>query len=318
MTNRSAIQLSSIMMTSIRTYLGLLVLGLGLIVSMAAPAAAQNSHTIRIQDGSVFIDDERVPDEDLPESLDIADMSATFSFSGDNRTLLDLGGHVFMLEDGRLVEVDSDEADNGLVVFFAADRDGTPVRFVNRDDEWAHQYHVRTRGDNTYAFYGDALFDQARKMEELKARLADQKTMKFQAGEIEGTVVELTAAAENTARMAEALPRIQFQSYLESIGEKDAALYEELQREQQLEMKTRVLAQKIRASGSADDRRKLVEELRKDLADIFELKQKNREREIEQLARRLEALETRLEERQELRERIIEARLNELIGRSDW
>ena len=313
MTHRSAIPRPD-MKNLFRTLTGLLALGL----LFALPATAQDAHTIRIQDGSVYINDRLVPANDLPTSLEIEGMSATFSFTGDDRAFLDLGGHVYMLQDGRLVEADSEDAENGLVVFFATDRDGTPVRFVKSDDQSAAGYHVRTRGDKTYAFYGDALFDQARKMEELRVRLTEQKANMIRAGELEPVVVELTAAAENTARMAEALPRIQFQSYLESIGDRDAALFEQLQREQELEVKTRTLAQRIRLTNDADERAKLSSELRAELERIFELKQKNREREIEQLAARLEALETRLKERKDLQEQIIEARMNELIGRSDW
>jgi len=294
--------------------LGLLLSGLVLISS----AAAQDTHTIRISDGRVFIDDERVPDEDLPESLATAGLEATFNFYGNDRAFLDLGGHVYMLKERRLVEVDSEQAENGLVVFFTSDDDGAPVRFIKRDNEAVGHFRVRDRSDNTYEFYGDALFDQARKMEELRVRLAEQKATRIRVGEIEPVVVELTAAAENTARMAEALPRIQFQSYLESIGDRDTKLFEELQREQRLELRTRDLAEKIRMSASRDEREELTKELRQELANIFELKQRNRELEIEQLAQRLDALESRLRERQDLQDRIIEARLNELLGQGDW
>jgi hypothetical protein len=302
------------MKTYLGTFLGVLLLG-GILVSSAA---AQDTSTIRIEDGSVFINDQRVPDEDLPESLDISDLTAEFHFTSSDRAYLDLGGHVYMLENGRLSEIDRAEAREDVAVFFSSGDDGKPVRFMKRDDAWEGKFYVQSRDDGAYAFYGDALFDQARKMEELKTRLASRGDANIRVSELEPVVVELTAAAENTARMAEALPRIQFQTYLQSIGDRDSALLEELKREQQLEQHTRELAVRIRSSRDADEKSELTEELRSELATIFELKQKNREREIQQLAERLEDLQSRLSERQELRSRIIEARMNELLGRSDW
>ncbi|NNF05042.1 MAG: hypothetical protein HKN17_11320, partial [Rhodothermales bacterium] len=212
------------------------LVALAVSLSVALPAAAQETHTIRIQNGLVFVDDERVPAEELPESLDVDNVSASFSFTGGDRAFFDLGGHVYMLREGRLSEVQADRTNDGLVVFFAADGEHGPVRFEWRNDGTTGVFNLRSRGDETYAFYGDALFDQARKMEELRDRLTTQKASSLRSGEIEGTVLELTDAANNTARMAEALPRIQFQAYLESIGDRDAALFEQLQREHQLEM----------------------------------------------------------------------------------
>ncbi len=74
------------------------------------------------------------------------------------------------------------------------------------------------------------------------------------------------------------------------------------------------LAQEIRSLSDGNLRQARIEQLREKLYAIFELKQNNRRREIEQLEQQLGALRERLQERQQLRDLIIDQYLKQQIG----
>jgi ABC-type phosphate transport system auxiliary subunit len=129
---------------------------------------------------------------------------------------------------------------------------------------------------------------------------------------------QLRLEAENTARMAGAFPRVEFQSYLDDMHESDIGLYDQLIREQDMEMETHHLAMEALSATSVEHRKQVAEALRNRLNEIFDLKQENREREIEQLSKKLEDLKSRLKQRSDLRQQIIDVRMRELLGDLRW
>jgi hypothetical protein len=103
------------------------------------------------------------------------------------------------------------------------------------------------------------------------------------------------------------------ESYLFDVQRRDNTLYQQLRNEQHMELETHQLAARIRALQEGAERTALMKELEARLNEIFDLKQRNRRQEIEQLEARLEELYRRLEEREDMRQRVIERRIGELL-----
>lgn len=101
--------------------------------------------------------------------------------------------------------------------------------------------------------------------------------------------------------------------YLEEVQAQNQELYNRLVREWQLEREVQALAAEVR-SLPEDEARHHLDQLRDRLNEIFDLKQQNRHREIEQLERQLDALRERVQRREALRIRLIEQRLHDLTG----
>ncbi len=129
---------------------------------------------------------------------------------------------------------------------------------------------------------------------------------------------QMVVEAENAARIANILPRVEYEAYLGSLQSQNRQLYEELQRERAMEMRTHELARAVRAAGTEQERQRHTKELRGVLTEIFELKQANRRKEIKQLERQLTELQGRLAERESLKKDIIDSRLADLLNLHRW
>ena len=102
------------------------------------------------------------------------------------------------------------------------------------------------------------------------------------------------------------------QAYMQGLSERDRALYERLVREREMEAEAYRLAQQLRMNPSNVSA--LRSELREKLDAMFELKQENRREEIRQVEEVLQALRQRLQEREAMRDEIIQHRMRELTG----
>lgn len=282
--------------------------------SPTAVLAQVENHVVTIEDGKVFIDGRRVADRALPASLKLDNLSLSWSFTGG--ALLELRGTVYELQDGKLIEADEDVARDGRVMVFfrESDDEGSMVRVLSRAEAMPFG---RVKIDNAYGVvmenYFDAFQNKAKEFERIRVQLAERNT--------EQTLMladKLRLEAENTARIAKAFPRVEFESYLQGIHETDLKLYGQLMLERNIETETHRLAMEARAARNARQREEIIAELREKLSKAFILKQQNREKEIEQMAERLNELREKLSQRADLRDRIIESRLKELLGELDW
>jgi hypothetical protein len=104
------------------------------------------------------------------------------------------------------------------------------------------------------------------------------------------------------------------QKYLSEIQQSHQELYRNLVRERRMESESREIARTIRLLPDGPERDAQKDTLRATLNRIFELKQENRRREIDQLQSQIDELERRLEQRESMREEMIERRMNELLG----
>ncbi len=110
---------------------------------------------------------------------------------------------------------------------------------------------------------------------------------------------------------------LEFSNYLTSVRDAGGELFELLRHEWREEAEAAELARKIRRLERGADREEAIEALRRKLEEIFSMKQENRRMEIKHLEMELERMEERLRERSEAKDRLIDARLDELLESSE-
>ncbi len=279
-----------------------------MLVGLLLPAQAQPTHAFTIKEGKVYIDGRELPKDELPASLNLEGMTAELKFTGDAQPVFEVGGILYKVDAEGLVEIEPEEAEaSGMAVFFLPD-----LKFDFPD----MNFDVNVTGDapleDVRQQYVVALNSRA---EQLKALSYELKTRREQ--EAAQIMQQAHLQAEEAARMAGALPRIERESYLREVRKRDRELFEQLMREEQMEQETHRLAARIQTTPEGEARDALIEKLRAKLTEIFELKQANRRREIAQLEAQLKDLRKRMNERERMRKRIIELRLKDLLGTSD-
>jgi len=232
------------MTTFLRTRLAPL-LGVLLLWSVLAPtASAQQTRTLTIRDGTIYVDGQKLSSDQVPSDLDLNGVTAQYQFVGIQRPVIELNGRLFAIRNG-LKKVSEDE--------------------VN--------------GQKSSVI-----------LQEISAR----------------------PSAARTESRADADPQRQ---YLNEVQKANRTLYERLVRERTMEQKAQNLAHVIRMMPERSaERRAKTDSLRALLNDIFDLKQENRRREIDRLERKIEELQRGLQKRRQMRDRMIQYRLNELIG----
>lgn len=285
---------------------GLIVVLLG---AWTTTVQAQESYSLDIQDGVVYVNGEEVPADQLPPSLNVEGIEAHFSFFGDARPVVELGGRRYVVSEGGLTEERAaSSADGRVPVFF---RDGTvpPEDAPSSSHAGAGVPGPDWDGDPSFEHLREqmqALYEHARELQAVKQQVHQQRLNQL--------VEQMRVQAEQAAHAVEALPEMELQHYLEDVQRHSQDLYERLRREWELERETRELGADIQSLAQGDERAAKVEQLRSRLEEIFELKQQNRRREVEQLERQLDELRSRLERRERQRDQIIDRRLRELIG----
>ncbi len=205
-------------------------------------AQSQSSRTLVIEDGAVYLDGRRIPEDELPPSLDVSNLNARYSFSGIDRPVVELNGALYALDDS-LTPVDPSAVSAGQSVF------------------------------------------------------------------------SLRSSPAADARGAAPTSLSPFQAeYLREMQQRHKQLYERLMHERRMEADTYELARVIRQLAPGAERERYLDSLRTTLNEIFELKQENRRREIDQIEEQLDELQRRLEERERVRDRMIEQRIRQLVG----
>jgi hypothetical protein len=263
----------------------------------ATTTAAAQFHSIRIEDGKVYVDDKLQAADALPHSLVLDGISANLSFSGP--THFRLGDSSFLVDNGTLVEADPTR--NDFVVFFGSSESPRHLLGSTPDNTW----QVRSPG-KAFGMYYELLDGHLKEMDQLHAEFDQNRSI--------GVAERLSQEAEQAAIMVRAFPRIEMQNYLEDIQDRNEGLYDGILREQLMEIETRKLASRIQTTSDADRRQELRLELLDQLDEIFELKQQNRLAEVDQLDARLRELRTQMDTRESRRREIVERRLRELLG----
>ncbi len=297
-------------------------LAAGLLTSLVlfgtSHAVAQQNRSLRIVDGEVYIDERKVPKDELPDELQAEGLTAHYTFSGDIRPVVQLGSQVFVLDGERLRVATPGERERDD--FFQG-----PPRIRN---QVAPDVHVEFR-EHAEALSppgpphavgfdrkAELLRRQAAKLEGLQREL-QRGFGAQQIREVERLAHETSRHAAEAAKMASDLPRIELETYLEDMRSRNEGLFDRLVSERHLEHETMEMARRIRSMEEGRERRGEIEALRAELDEIFELKQENRRHEVAQLQHRLEELEQKVAERERMRNDIVERRLQELLGETE-
>ncbi|HMB89879.1 MAG TPA: hypothetical protein VKP65_03475 [Rhodothermales bacterium] len=269
-----------------------------------APVMAQPTRSFTIQDGKVWIDNQEVPADRLPESLQVDGVQVSYNWVGHDAPQFTFNKVIYTLDDGTLREVaDLREEQGGVMVFF---RNGSYAPYRTGEADFAV---ARGQNENTVV----QLQNSARALHAYSAELA-QLSEDEAAAHNAHVIRQARDKAQAAAEVAQTLPLIEVQSYLADVQRQNRTLYELLVQEWQMEAEAQALALDIRRMESSADRDTHVDRLRQLLDTIFELKQENRRREIRQLEAEMEELRARLQKREDYRERMIEQRLQELIA----
>ncbi|NNE69627.1 MAG: hypothetical protein HKN29_04600 [Rhodothermales bacterium] len=284
-----------------------LALALVMALGVTTTATAQ-SHTVRIEDGQIFVDGTLQPADTLPQDLDLEGLSASLSFSGG--THFRLGEQSFFVEDGRLVA--AEPQDDDFVVF------------VGKQSPRGARLQFRAAPANGFEFFGNRKADDATSpvrvyYEILDGQLAAMQDLhtEFDRTRSVGLAERMYQESAETAEMVKAFPRIELQSYLEDLQGRNEGLYDGIVKEHLMEMETRRLASQIVSTSDPDRRQALRDQLAERLGEIFELKQENRRAEIEQLDDRLRELRSLMDAREKRKAQLIESRIEELLRGSN-
>lgn len=306
-----SIELKRTWMKSIRA----VVLYVLMALFMSAFSYAQQRQLV-IRDGSVFIDGRKVAEDNLPASLSLDGLDVMYSFRGIPNPTFTINGTSYQLSGHALVDLNAPhrapQREHVSVIF----RDGTELPEAYRPptlDAPRPTEATSTRGEDLETLaqvrqYIETLQLQAEALHRISAGESLPR-----AEDLVAFTNEMRLQAQQAARLASDLPKIEVQSYLQDVQQQDVELYGQLVREWELEAQTFTLAQEIRNMKPGSMREQRMEKLRHLLHKIFELKQDNRRREIEQLEKRLSDLQQGLAKREQMRDRIIDKRLKELV-----
>ena len=274
---------------------------LALMLCAGVPVGAQTVQTLIIQDGILSINGQEVPPEDLPSTLDVRGFNATYSFYGDARPLIELNGALYVLDGQRLRTIAELRNENGLFYLFNNAVPEAPLlgRYKEVQDNPPLAAVLAQK-------QAQALQESSYELEQLSTQV-DQ----LQANQ---AIETARARVAQATQVMQALPKLHVQSYLSDVQQYDQNLYALLVREWRMEREADALALEIRRLPDGAQRNDRIAQLRQRLDEIFELKQQNRRREIQQLEQELGALNQRLQKREQLRDQLINQRLSDLIG----
>ena len=266
-----------------------------------APVAAQETQTLLIRDGNVYINGRMVDPDRLPRSLRTDGIEARYSFTGDFSPVFSIGRGLYRLSEGELVEVDPDAADGDR-----GGEDGVAVYFRGMD-----QAAPRARLAPANPAVPEVPSPELQLR--MQALQAEAERFRRSARASAGVTEQLDHLMREFDAMIQQAPNAGA-AYLADVREQNEQLYGQLMEEWKLDNRAIARAERIRGLDPGPRRDALREELRRDLDALFSLKQQNREREIEALRDEIARLEERLAARERLRAEIIEQRLRALIG----
>lgn len=276
--------------------------------------ATGESHTLVIRDGTVWLDGEAVPSDELPPGLDLRGVQMYEQIGSRGGVTFDVRGQTLALRDGRLVRVEEPSQQAEVSVYFRVQGETVPA------DEAVRRVSPQSTASvaSGTAYAGSAVAaDMLRQSQALEAQvleLAEEDVQRLRREQLERQVQLLQRQAASMVETANRLTQAEVQAYFDALQQRDTDLFQQIQREWSLEASTVQIANEIRRTNDSSRRARLSEELRARLDHMFELKQENRRREIDQLERELEALQERLAQRERLRDEIVRRRMEELTG----
>ncbi len=271
-----------------------------LIAFLTGNARSQSIHVERVM-GELRVNGEPIAVESLPEELDLGEAEFSLQSSGNLPMRVEINGARFDIWQDRVSKADQ----------------GGPVHFK-----------LSIGPDGTYT----SIESGAPDVHGLAEMLSQQVTGALSGPEMEmwnsvnhnpHIVAEHMSELQNgnavfsqgmSSMWQDARRMLEVSSYLANMQSASSELFELLRHEWREEVQAVEMAAQIRMLEDGQERDEAIEELREKLEEIFLMKQENRRMEIQHLETELERMENRLMERSQAKDRLIDARLDELLG----
>ncbi len=243
----------------------------------------------------------------LPEGL--ADILAEADFSlhsgGPFPMRVTVNGAQYEVWEDRIVESDKVESGKTHIVSFEILANPGSIRIgTSSNPDWNMERMFFRWEDKA-----DEIDSKSRTLQVIKRSLRERpKLTPKQVDEI----VNATSAASVVGRGA--LNMLEVSNYMADVLGASDELSELLRYEWQEEFEARQMAAEINNMSPGRERDVAIAELREKLTTIFHLKQDNRTREIRRMRLDLEKMQLQVEERNRNMERLIDMRLDELLG----
>ena len=106
--------------------------------------------------------------------------------------------------------------------------------------------------------------------------------------------------------------------YVDQLKERDPEQYEAMQEKEKLEVETKELVDQYKSTENESQKEELKSQITELLNKIFDIRQQNREKEIQRLEERLAEAKANNKKRLQNKEEIVAERLNELLGDEKW
>ena len=294
---------------------------LAVILLAGATSSYAQTYTLTIRDGQVYVNGKQLAQDDIPASLDAESLDANLSFSGPAIPTFEIDGKYYKIENYKLIEVSSRahaEDDRTTVVF----RNDAPAARLAPQSRVANEERAEASGlsrervsaykshdgdpNSVMQQYVIELNQNAQQLNKMGASLSQRQAQDL--------IQQVQMQAEQAAQLAQDMPYLEMQRYFAAVRAEDELLYQRLVSELELERETQRLAAEARRLPKGDARNFKIEELRELLGSILELKQENRQLEINQLEKQLSVLKQRFADREAKKDRLIDRRIMELVG----
>ena len=283
-----------------------------LLVLTAVSGSAQTM-VLEINDGTVTVNDRVFAANELPDDLDIEGVHVRVSIFDQPSLNIEIEGSYYTVTEEAIEPIGKTR--------------NVQFRLRNKTGKDKHDWEYHMSGGHLHMLsnYGHDEQDGMSieivgpAMDEMRMRIVeelDQWTSALDLANVTFQRVQDDASATGSAKVV-VVPHLQrmaeVMNYFSQMQAADHELYEEVQTEWDLEVEIVELAARIRRLQTGDERRRMERELRERLEEVFDMKQENRRREIEQLQIELQRLRERMMERNAVRERLIDARLKDLL-----
>lgn len=165
-----------------------LLVGMLLGTPLLPSAAAQQTHSLDIRDGTVYIDDQAVPESQLPSGLDLEGISAHYRFVGIKRPVIELKGQLYAIDDG-------------LKPVSKADVAGDQASVILRERPVQMQGRRSPESTDTRVARQQYLNDVQQTSRELYERLLRERRMEQQAQDLAQVIRLLPEGGERRAKI---------------------------------------------------------------------------------------------------------------------
>ncbi len=282
-----------------------------LILATALIAGSAQSQSIRFEsDGGKFMVNKKIiKSSQIPEGLTVGDLSFSLHSMGPFPMRVEINGIHYEIWEDQIREATED----GQIDFRV---------FVGLDEPFIEIESFATPKD-LYGFgskLSESMMDVFSSIpwpgmiDSLISLNGPEQQLFMQSAELVADHAELIPYRIASAQR-DATKMLELSNYMSSVRDASGELFELLRHEWREESEAVAMARNIRRLDDGVERDKAIDELEVMLEEIFLMKQENRRMEIQHLKMELKQMEERLRERSRAKDRLINARLDELLGR---